>query len=228
MPSHSLEDQFGNGIILNIDKPEGWTSFDVVKKIRSVLSTRKVGHTGTLDPFATGVLLVCTGKATKKIDELIGCDKEYLAGIELGIQTDSHDIDGNIIKRSDTWKELTETDIFQVCKNYEGQIQQIPPMYSALKIQGKRLYHYARRGIMVHRNPRTVKVYSLDLENIELPFITIKVACSKGTYIRGLARDIGNDLQTGAYLKSLRRLKVGNYHIEDALTIDEFLYQFAS
>ncbi|RMF63208.1 MAG: tRNA pseudouridine(55) synthase TruB [Calditrichaeota bacterium] len=221
-PFASLD--FEKGEILTIDKPEGWTSFDVVKKVRSLLRVKKVGHAGTLDPFATGVLVVCTGRATKRVSALMGLDKEYVACLELGKETDTFDVTGKIVRRGDPG-DVTAEKLQRVCADFRGEIEQIPPMFSAVKVGGKRLYKLARKGQVVERRPRRVVVHELELLHFENPFATIRVVCSKGTYIRTLAHDIGRRLGCGAYLKSLTRTRVGSFRLENALTVEELAEQ---
>lgn len=213
--------EFENGKVLNINKPEGWTSFDVVKKIRSTIRVKKVGHAGTLDPFATGVLLVCTGRATKQVEDLMQLEKEYVAELELGKTTDSFDRTGKILSETEVGQ-LAETEIQGVCAQFEGETLQTPPMYSALKINGQRLYELARKGITVERRPRKINIYRLDVLNMEIPSVTVRVVCSRGTYVRALAHDIGERLGCGAYLKALVRSRIGSYRLADAMTIEEF------
>lgn len=213
--------EFENGKVLNINKPEGWTSFDVVKKIRSTIHVKKVGHAGTLDPFATGVLLVCTGRATKQVEDLMQLEKEYVAELELGKTTDSFDRTGKILSETEVGQ-LAETEIQGVCAQFEGETLQTPPMYSALKINGQRLYELARKGITVERRPRKINIYRLDVLNMEIPSVTVRVVCSRGTYVRALAHDIGERLGCGAYLKALVRSRIGSYRLADAMTIEEF------
>lgn len=212
---------FTRGEILNINKPEGWSSFDVVKKIRKIINVKKVGHAGTLDPFAVGVLLICTGRATKKVSELMSLDKEYLATLELGKVTDTHDRTGVILKENIPRKIELMT-LKQICNSFEGEIYQTPPMYSAVKINGKRLYKLARHGAVVERAPRKVYIYKIEILNFENQIITLKIICSKGTYIRVLAHEIGEKLECGACLKALTRTRIGPYKIENAYTISNF------
>lgn len=212
---------FERGEILNLYKPEGWTSFDVVKKIRNIVKGKKVGHAGTLDPFATGVLLVCTGRATKKVSKLVQLEKEYIATLELGKVTDTYDRTGVIVKESDI-HEIELNELQNLCNSLVGEIYQTPPMYSAVKVNGMRLYKLARKGEVIERKPRKVNIYDINILNIEIPLITLKVICSKGTYIRTLAHDIGAKLSCGAYLSSLTRTRIGPYKIENAYTIPIF------
>ena len=218
-----LDFNFEVGAILNIDKPAGLTSFQVVKKIRKHFNIRKVGHAGTLDPSATGVLLILTGKATKNSISLTGLEKEYLAEIELGIETDTDDIEGKIISRSSIENEYNGENIQNILNQFVGEIDQIPPVYSAIKFQGKPLYKYARQGINVDLKPRKIRIDNISLIDLQWPVFSINVRCSKGTYIRALARDFGKKLGTGAYLKSLIRTRIGPYRVEEALNLNDFL-----
>ncbi len=213
---------FEQGQTININKPADWTSFDVVKKIRSAIRVKKVGHAGTLDPFATGVLLVCTGKETKKVDRLMGLEKEYLATIELGVSTDSYDRTGATTHKGHT-DSLTRADIVAACMRFQGEILQTPPMYSALKVNGQRLYKLARKGISVARAPRKVVIHQMNILAVDLPHVTVSIVCSKGTYIRSLAHDIGEALGCGGHLSELQRTRIGDYSIEDATAVPAFL-----
>ncbi len=213
---------FADGAILNINKPAGWTSFDVVKKIRAAIRVKKVGHAGALDPFATGVLLICTGGATKRVQSLMNFEKEYLAEIELGKTTDTYDRTGVILTETDA-SAIDFAKVQQAAKAFEGEIYQTPPMYSAIKMQGQRLYKLARRGEVVERRPRKITIQTLELIRFENPHITLKVVCSKGTYIRALAHDLGERLGCGAFLQALVRTRIGPYRLADAMTIDELL-----
>ncbi|MFQ5631151.1 MAG: tRNA pseudouridine(55) synthase TruB [bacterium] len=221
LPLHSAFD-FERGVILNINKPAGWSSFDVVKKIRSQLNIRKVGHAGSLDPFATGVLLVCTGHATKKVEELMNCEKEYVACVEFGKTTDTFDCTGTISAGGSTLH-LTFQSVANICRQFVGENLQIPPMFSALKVNGQRLYRLARKGQVIERKPRKIRIHSIDIMAFDNPFVTLKVVCSRGTYVRALANDIGEMLGCGGYLKELQRTKVGDYKLEDSLGISEFV-----
>lgn len=209
-----------SGGALLIDKDLKWTSFDVIAKLRNLLKIRKIGHAGTLDPLATGLLIICCGKATKSINQFQGLNKTYLAKIKIGATTETDDSEKDEENIKD-YSFVTKDDIINACKSFEGQILQRPPAYSAKKVKGKRLYQLARQGIEVEIEPVEVFVDYIKILNIELPNIDIEVKCSKGTYIRALARDIGEKLGTGAYLASLRRIKIGDYSIEKALKITE-------
>jgi len=215
---------FEQGEILNIDKPVDWTSFDVVKKIRSHIKPAKVGHAGTLDPFATGVLLICTGKATRRVQELMELQKEYVATMEFGKATDTYDVTGKVLLEKDA-SGVTLEDVKRVCARFEGQVEQVPPMYSAVKVKGERLYKLARRGEEVSRKARKVYIYKLELLDFSNPFLQLKIVCSKGTYIRALAHEMGEEIGTGAYLTELTRTRIGPYRIEDAYSISDFIKQ---
>ena len=212
---------FRNGEILNIDKPSGLTSTAVVRRIKKWSGCAKVGHAGTLDPFATGVLLVCTGSATKQVNRLIEYDKEYEGEVVLGKQTTTDDPEGDII-RSEEVPAFTEDRIRSTLAAFIGEIEQIPPVYSALKVKGRRMYELARSGKEVKREPRKVQVYSIDLIQWERPSIHVRIRCGRGTYIRAIARDIGLKLETGGYLKSLKRTRVGPYRVEKSLSLTYF------
>ena len=210
------------GSIENIDKPEGWTSFDVVNKLRQATGVKKVGHAGTLDPFATGVLLVCFAKATKQVSELMALDKEYVGMVELGIKTDSHDVTGKIVDRFEV-PPLSVEQVEQALTKYRGEILQRPPMFSAIKQGGRRLYKIARAGKTVEVEPRPVIIYDLQMTRFESPLLEIRMVCSRGTYVRALARDLGDDLGCGAVLKSLRRTRIGNYRVEESFQVEQFI-----
>ena len=202
-------------------KPVDWTSFDVVKKIRSHFKPAKVGHAGTLDPFAEGVLMLCTGEKTKSIESFMDQEKEYNAEIMLGSETDTLDITGIVVKTSQIPK-INKQSILDVLFNFTGDIMQEPPMYSALKYNGKPLYKLARKEITVYRKKREVKIYSIELFDFSEDSINIKVKCGRGTYIRSLARDIALSLGTVGHLKSLKRTRIGDYDEKACITIKEF------
>lgn len=208
-----------NGI-LNIYKEAGYTSFDVVAKLRGILREKKIGHTGTLDPAATGVLPVCIGNATKVCSLLTDKDKEYEAVLQLGLTTDTQDATGQILNdRRNQLDTLTEVRVREVIMNFVGDYEQIPPMYSALKVGGKKLCDLAREGIEVERKARRVHIYDIEIIKMQLPFVTMRVHCSKGTYIRTLCDDIGAILGVGGLMKSLVRTRVSSFSIERALTL---------
>ncbi len=208
-----------NGII-NVYKEKGYTSFDVVARMRGICGQKKIGHTGTLDPDAEGVLPVCLGKATKVCDMLTDSDKVYRAVMQLGVETDTQDLTGTVLCEADI-SNLTEQKVIDAVMLFEGDILQVPPMYSALKVNGKKLCDLARAGVTVERKARPVTIYKIQIENIELPYVTMTVSCSKGTYIRTLCHDIGQKLGCGAAMKSLVRLQAAGYHIEDAYKLDK-------
>ena len=212
-----------NGI-LNILKPKGISSHKAVSEVRDILNIPKAGHAGTLDPAASGVLLVCIGKATKIVEFLVGMKKHYQGEMILGISTDTQDSEGKIIQKREVKTDIDEKRIKDIFQKYEGTISQIPPMFSAAHYQGKRLYYLARKGIEVKRNPKKVKIYQFNLINFNQkvnPIVKFEVICSKGTYIRTLCNDIGNELGCGAHLSNLVRKKVGNFSIEDSLNLEE-------
>lgn len=215
---------FIDGEILCVDKPVGWTSFDAVKRIRGSLVRRlgvrkiKVGHAGTLDPLASGVMLICTGRATRRIEELQAGVKVYEADLALGATTPSFDLETEIDATYPT-DHITRTAVETALAGFVGTIEQIPPAYSACKIEGTRAYEFARKGEEVALRPKTLVIDSIELLEYSSTAIRIRVACSKGTYIRALARDIGQALGSGAHLTALRRTRVGDYDITDALTI---------
>lgn len=203
--------------MLNINKEAGYTSSDVVARLRGILHMKKIGHTGTLDPDAEGVLPVCLGNATRLCDLIADRDKEYRAVMRLGVTTDTQDMSGTVLSRrtdDEVKAEVTEEKILLCARNFTGEIEQIPPMYSAVKVGGKRLYQLAREGKTVERKPRRVRITELEIEKIELPLVTMRVRCSKGTYIRTLCEDMGKQLGTGAAMQHLLRTRVGNFRLE--------------
>lgn len=208
-----------NGVI-NVYKEAGYTSFDVVAKLRGILKQKKIGHTGTLDPMAEGVLIVCLGTGTKLVDMITAGDKEYKASMQLGISTDTEDITGEVLKEC-SWDGITEDAVIEVIKSFVGKYNQVPPMYSAIKKDGKKLYEYARAGIEIEREPRPVEIFSIENISVDLPEVSFDVHCSKGTYIRSLCRDIGDKLSCGATLKSLLRSEVHGFLLSDALKLSE-------
>ena len=212
---------FKEGEIILVDKPAGWTSFKVIRKIRNVIEVKKVGHAGTLDPMATGLLIIATGKKTKSIDEYQALAKTYTGTITLGKTSSSMDTETEIISER-PFDHITEEEIYKVRDEFLGVIKQIPPMYSAIKHKGKSLYHLARKGIVVERFEREITIYDFLITNINLPNIDFEINCSKGTYIRVIANDFGEKLGCGGLLSSLRRTKIGDYSVDEALTIEEF------
>ncbi len=205
--------------IINVYKEKGYTSFDVVAKLRGILKTKKIGHTGTLDPDAEGVLPVCLGKATKVCDLLTDKDKEYEAVMLLGTVTDTQDITGQILSQKQVT--VTEVEVREAVLSFVGDYMQTPPMYSALKVNGKKLCDLAREGITVERAARPVKILDIEILTIELPRVHMRVACSKGTYIRTLCQDIGEKLGCGACMESLLRTRVSQFDVKDALRLSE-------
>jgi tRNA pseudouridine55 synthase len=206
--------------ILIIDKPKDWTSFDVVAKIRGKLHVKKVGHTGTLDPQATGVLVLCIGKGTKLVQKLTGVDKEYICEITLGATSTTDDAEGEITPSIDA-TEVPLAEIEKVLRQFEGTFEQVPPTFSAKKIEGRRAYALARKGKEVKLEPVSVTIRTLELLDYKWPILKLKLTCSKGFYVRSLARDIGKKLGVGGYLSNLKRTRVGNFGIERAVSIEE-------
>ncbi|MDZ7295393.1 MAG: tRNA pseudouridine(55) synthase TruB [candidate division KSB1 bacterium] len=208
-------------MVLNINKPVGWTSFEVVEEVRRVAGTKRVGHGGTLDPFAEGVLLVCVGPATKMVSSLMTLRKVYEGTLELGLETDTLDVTGTVVRRLGLRNRPTKDEIEQAMSRFVGEIEQMPPMFSAVKVGGRRLYQWARAHQEVARKSRMVNVYRFAPTRIRLPFVEFVVECGKGTYVRSLVADLGALLGCGAVLKTLRRTAVGPHCIEDALTLDQ-------
>lgn len=205
-----------NGII-NVYKEKGFTSHDVVAKMRGICRQKKIGHTGTLDPDATGVLPVCLGCGTKLCDMLTDKDKEYIAELLLGVETDTQDVTGQILNQRKV--NVTPEQVKEAVESFQGEYMQVPPMYSALKVDGKKLYELARAGKVVERQARPVTIHEIEILEMSLPVVKIRVACSKGTYIRTLCADIGERLGCGGTMQSLLRTKVGGFHVKDALTL---------
>ncbi len=218
---------FKEGKVLLFDKPLRWTSFDVVNKVRWLIKKQfgikkiKVGHAGTLDPLATGLLIVCTGKMTKNIEQLMGKEKTYKAKICFGATTPSYDLEREI-NATFPYDHIDESAILKVLPNFTGNILQKPPMHSAIKKDGKRLYEHARKNELKEIQPREVHIDRLDVLNFEHPYLTLEIECSKGTYIRSLAHDMGKALNSGAYLAGLERTAIGDYQISDAISIPQF------
>jgi len=208
------------GKVLLIDKPLKWTSFDMVKKVRWMTKIMKVGHAGTLDPLATGLLIICTGKYTKQINEFMGMPKEYTGSLVLGATTASYDLEHapENFKYIDT---ITESAIQDATIQIIGTILQMPPQHAAIKKDGKRLYESARQGIEVKVDPRQITIHEFEIVNIDLPHVEFRVLCSTGTYIRSLVHDFGQALGVGAYMSGLRRTKIGALHVEDAMQWEE-------
>lgn len=223
---HTLED-FKNGKTILIDKPLKWTSFQVVNKIRWHIRKKfnikkiKVGHAGTLDPLATGLLILCTGKFTKKIETYQAQKKEYTGQFTLGATTPSYDLETEINKTFST-KHITEEVLHKTTKQFLGKIAQKPPLFSAIKKDGVRLYELARKGETTPIKPRNIEIFEFEITKIKLPLVYFRVVCSKGTYIRSLAYDFGEALHSGAHLSALRRTKIGNFNVQDSMKIEEF------
>jgi len=206
------------GAVLLIDKEIGWTSFDAVRKIRSILKVKKVGHAGTLDPLATGLLIVCAGKKTKTINSYMGLEKEYTGVFEIGKTTPSFDLETQIEDVADI-SSVKKQDIYRLTEVFHGKIRQAPPIYSAIKIKGRRAYKFARSGEEVAIKEKEVEIDQFEITDINLPEISFRLTCSKGFYVRSLVRDIGEQLGVGAYLKELRRIRIGNFKVSDAIRI---------
>ena len=213
---------FSSGEIIFIDKPLGWTSFKVVNKIRKTIGIKKVGHSGTLDPMATGLLIICTGKKTKELSNYLGLDKTYTGTITLGKTSPSMDKETEITETGID-ENINEESIKNAAKEFVGEIEQTPPMYSAIKVKGKRLYKLARNGVEIERPVRKVRINSFLIKNIKIPDVEFGVNCSKGTYIRVLANDLGKKLGCGGILSELRRTAIGEFRIEKALKVEDFI-----
>lgn len=218
--------KYTDGAVLLFNKPLKWTSFDVVKKVRTLTKVSKVGHAGTLDPLASGLLIICTGKFTKKINEYMGQPKEYIGTFTLGATTATYDLE----KEPENFKDIScisENEIYAATKQFTGNILQMPPQHSAIKKDGKRLYESARKGIEVKVDPRPVTIHEFEITKIELPVVHFKVKCSTGTYIRSLANDFGVALNCGAYLSSLCRTAIGDFTLNNAYSIENFEKEIA-
>lgn len=216
----------GSGAIIPFDKPLDWTSFDLVNKLRNPLRRLtgirkiKVGHAGTLDPKATGVLVICTGRCTKQIESLMGQQKEYVATLRLGATTPSFDTEHNI-DHYYPYQHITSAHIEQVLPQFIGTIEQIPPLFSATYVQGKRAYDLARQGVDLQLQPKQVQVYNIEIEDVSLPTLRLRIRCGRGTYIRSLARDLGTALGSGAFLQALERVSVGDFSIQECIKVTE-------
>ncbi|HSL90550.1 MAG TPA: tRNA pseudouridine(55) synthase TruB [Ignavibacteriaceae bacterium] len=213
---------YHTGQTILLDKPFKWTSFKVVALVRKYCGAKKVGHSGTLDPLATGLLIIKTGKKTKELEDYIGLDKTYKGTFILGQFSKTFDLEGEV-QNVQIPAGIDKNKILEVKNKFIGEIYQTPPMFSAKKIKGKRLYKFARKGKDITVEPRKVTIYEFDLTSVQIPEITFRIKCSKGTYIRSIAADFGKELGTSAVLGSLRRIKIGEFDVEDALTVDEFL-----
>ncbi len=218
---HPALQPYLEGKYILIDKPLTWTSFDVVRKIRNLTRIMKVGHAGTLDPLATGLLIVCTGKFTKKINEYMGMEKEYTGSFTLGATTPTYDLESEPTEHK-SYDHLTPEIIHAATAQFTGLIMQVPPAHSAIKQDGKPVYLAARKGLDVVMEPRPVTIHHFSIEAIELPIVHFKVVCSTGTYIRSLAHDFGKALGVGAYMSSLRRTRIGEFNVDDAQSMQAF------
>ena len=216
-----IQQPYADGKVILIDKPLHWTSFDVVRKLRSLIQIKKIGHAGTLDPLATGLLIVCTGKFTKKINEYMAQEKEYTGSITLGAVTPTYDLESEPEQPKD-FSFITEEMLQKATEQFVGDIQQLPPMFSAIKKDGVALYELARRGEAVELKPRSINIKSFEIVSVDLPVVQFKVTCSTGTYIRSLANDYGKALGCGGYLSSLCRTRIGEFKNEAADTMQEF------
>ena len=216
----SFLDKYNNGQTLLVDKDLDWTSFDVVKKIKNIIKCKKVGHAGTLDPLATGLLIICTGKNTKKINDIQNQDKVYTGEFILGKSTPSHDLETEFSSQKE-FKNITTDKIKEVSKRFVGEQLQRPPKFSAVKVNGKRAYYYARDNEEVKIKEKNINIYEFKITEYNLPNISFKISCTKGTYIRSIARDFGEKLGCGAVLSKLRRTEIGNYDVEDAFKVND-------
>ncbi len=221
----ALQLPYIEGKVILIDKPLHWTSFDVIRKLKNILQIKKIGHAGTLDPLATGLLIVCTGKFTKKINEFMAAEKEYTGTITLGAVTPTYDLESNPEQFKD-YNLVTNDQILAATRIFTGVIQQLPPIYSAIKKDGVALYELARRGDTVKLEARTVTISSFEITKVEMPVVTFRVVCSTGTYIRSLANDFGALLGCGGYLSSLRRERIGDSDVKNAMQMEAFQKNF--
>ena len=215
---------FEEGKVILIDKPLRWTSFDVIRRLRSIIKIKKIGHAGTLDPLATGLLIICTGKFTKKINEYMAAEKEYIGTFTLGAVTPTYDLESEPQEFKDIGF-ITPEILKETTKQFTGEISQVPPIHSAIKQEGKPVYLLARKGADVKLQPRKITIHEFEIINMELPVISFKVVCATGTYIRSLANDFGAALGCGAYLSSLRRTRIGAFTVNESLTPDGFAEQ---
>ena len=216
-----MVNKFEEGQVLLIDKPLEWTSFDVIRRIRYLIKVKKVGHAGTLDPLATGLLIICTGKYTKRINDYMAQEKEYTGTFTLGATTPTYDLESKP-ENFKSFENISQEKIRNVARSFLGEIMQIPPAHSAIKVEGKRVYELARKGKEVKLEPRKVFIKEFEITAIALPVVHFRVVCSTGTYIRSLANDFGAMLGCGAYLSSLCRTRIGEFTLDNAMTIEEF------
>jgi tRNA pseudouridine55 synthase len=216
---HSTQNSYEEGRVVLIDKPYDWTSFDVIRKVRNVFRIQKIGHAGTLDPLASGLLILCTGKFTKKINDYMAAEKEYIGSFTLGATTETYDLESEP-EHFVALPSLTEEQLQQATKNFTGDILQVPPMHSAIKKDGKRIYKLARQGKEIELEPRKITIREFEITDVQLPIVHFRVVCSTGTYIRSLAHDYGKKLGCGAYLSGLVRTRIGEFYLKDAFTIE--------
>ncbi|MEY3417907.1 MAG: tRNA pseudouridine(55) synthase TruB [Bacteroidota bacterium] len=216
---------FEEGVVLLIDKPYTWTSFDAVRKIRNSIRIKKIGHAGTLDPLATGLLIMCTGKFTKQIDKIQNANKEYICEMTIGKTTPSFDLETEVDAEF-PFEHVTKALFLKTAEAFTGEIAQVPPMFSALKVDGQRLYKLARKGETIELKSRDITIHAIELLVFDAPVITFRVTCSKGTYIRSLVRDMALAMDTGAYMSALRRTKIGDYDVNDAILIEDFVAKY--
>jgi tRNA pseudouridine55 synthase len=226
IPNEKLSERYSSplqaGGVLLINKPLHWTSFDVVRKIRNLIKIKKVGHAGTLDPLATGLLIVCTGRFTKKINEYMAQEKEYTGTFTLGAVTPTFDLESEP-GHFRSVDEISEEMLYETAKKFTGEIMQLPPVHSAIKQKGKPVYLLARKGLEVILEPRKILIHNFEITHIKMPMVSFKVVCTTGTYIRSLAHDFGQALGCGAYLASLCRTRIGKFSLEEALSMEEFI-----
>lgn len=222
-----VQEAFLEGKVILINKPVQWTSFDIVRKLRGMLQIKKIGHAGTLDPLASGLLIICTGKFTKRINEYMAREKEYTGTFTLGAVTPTYDLESEPEQQRD-YAYVTKDLLQNAAKKFRGEIDQFPPIYSAIKKDGVALYKLARRGEEVELEPRKVTIHDFEITAVDLPVVDFRVVCSTGTYIRSLAQDFGKEIGCGAYLSGLCRTRIGEFNLKDAVTLDEFEQQLAS
>jgi tRNA pseudouridine55 synthase len=222
LKTEQWNEEFATGKVILIDKPLRWTSFDVVKKIRGMIRISKVGHAGTLDPLATGLLIVCTGKFTKNINEYMAAEKEYTGSFTLGATTPTYDLESDPVFQS-SLEHITNEMIHEATKKFLGEIMQVPPIYSAIKKEGTAAYVLARRGQEVKMEPRPITIKEFEITAIDLPRVDFRVVCTTGTYIRSLAFDFGNELGCGGYLSGLVRTRIGNYKLDETMSLENFI-----
>jgi tRNA pseudouridine55 synthase len=222
LKTEQWNEEFATGKVILIDKPLRWTSFDVVKKIRGMIRISKVGHAGTLDPLATGLLIVCTGKFTKNINEYMAAEKEYTGSFTLGGTTPTYDLESEPVFQS-SLENISHEMIHEATKKFLGEIMQVPPIYSAIKKEGTAAYVLARRGQEVKMEPRPITIKEFEITAIDLPRVDFRVVCTTGTYIRSLAFDFGNELGCGGYLSGLVRTRIGAYKLDETMSLDKFI-----